>query len=157
LKSFTAFIKCKSRCSTALNLTRIYFRSTLCARCTCLQRGKYICSSLRSEYYGGNDGLKLLSQFFKRLQYISVSSDGMPGPQISKQMLQCGTCSGPKTIGLTYEKLDIWPVLIDKTSNYSIPKVGVQLPRTGSHLPDAGSGQEFFMKNWQGGCCWEKL
>lgn len=71
-------------------------------------------------------------------------------------MLQCGTCSGPKTIGLTCEKLGIWPVLIDKTSNYSIPKVGVQLPRTGSRLPDAGSGQEFFMENWQGGCCWEK-
>jgi hypothetical protein len=45
--------------------------------------------TVRSEYYGGNDGLKLPSQFFKRvmLQYVSGNSDGMarPGPQISKQ------------------------------------------------------------------------
>jgi hypothetical protein len=81
-----------------------------------LLAARQICWSLRSEYYGGNDGLKLLSQFFKRvmLQYISGNSDGMPGPQISKQMLQCGTCSEPKTIGLTYEKLGIWPYLYSR-------------------------------------------
>ena len=49
------------------------------------------------------------------------------------EMLQCSTCSGLKT--MTYKNLGIRPLLIDKLSNYSNPKLGVPLLRTGSHLP----------------------
>jgi hypothetical protein len=42
-------------------------------------------------------------------------------------------CSGPKTIELTYEILGIRPLLIDKLSNYCIPKDGVLLPRMDSY------------------------
>jgi hypothetical protein len=38
-----------------------------------------------------------------------------------------------KTIELTYENLGIRPLLIDKLSNYSIPKDGVLLPVTKVH------------------------
>jgi hypothetical protein len=48
-------------------------------------------------------------------------------------MLQCGLCSGPNTIELTYEILGIRPLLIDKLSNYCIPKDGVLLPRMDSY------------------------
>jgi hypothetical protein len=37
-------------------------------------------------------------------------------------LLQCGTWSGPKAIGLNYENPGIMPLLIDKLSNYSTPK-----------------------------------
>jgi hypothetical protein len=36
---------------------------------------------------------------------------------------------------LNYENLCIRLLIIDKLSNYSIPKLGVPLPRAGSHLP----------------------
>jgi hypothetical protein len=48
-------------------------------------------------------------------------------------MLQCGLCSGPIPFELTYEILGIRPLLIDKLSNYYIPKDGVLLPRIDSY------------------------
>jgi hypothetical protein len=49
------------------------------------------------------------------------------------RMLQCGLCSVPNTIELIYEILGIRPLLIDKLSNYCIPKDGVLLPRMDSY------------------------
>jgi hypothetical protein len=43
-----------------------------------------------------------------------------------------GNVARLKTI--TYENLGIRPLLIDKLSNYSTPKLRVLLSRTGSHL-----------------------
>jgi hypothetical protein len=48
-------------------------------------------------------------------------------------LLQCGLCSGPIPLKLTYEILGIRPLLIDKLSNYCIPKDGVLLPRMDSY------------------------
>jgi hypothetical protein len=42
-------------------------------------------------------------------------------------------CAGPNTNELTYEMLGIRPLLIDKLSNYSVPKDGVLLPRMDSY------------------------